>query len=227
MTVFGHPPSARGRSATAGACAAAGAIGLALLAAGCGSQLVTAGSAGSSGPNASASADPSSSATSTASPSPPAVSSAPASAPGSAAPGTSSSVNPGGPMIGLPVASPDAQVTQLPAGATYIPFDGVSATSDGMTLYLSFEATGCGSYDAVAQQSTATVKVGIAHVPPAAGAMCPMYVTFKNMEVRLSAPLGSRSVVDLANGQTLSVGAAGGLPGAVVLPRIPAGPGTE
>jgi hypothetical protein len=236
MTVFGHPPPARGRSATAGACAAVGAIGLSLLAAGCGSQQVTAGTAASSGPGSSVSASatgpsgPTAASGSSASPgsSAPAPASAPAPVGGSA-PGGGSTVNPGGPMLGFPVASPEAQVGQLPAGATYITFSGVSRSADGMTLYLTFEAAGgsCGLYDAVAQQTSSKVSVGIAHLPKASGVMCPMYITAKDLEVQLSAPLGSRSVVDLANGQTASVALAGGVPGAVVPPRIPGGSGTE
>jgi hypothetical protein len=114
-------------------------------------------------------------------------------------------------MIGLPVSSPDAQVSQLPAGATYISFSEASRSANGMTLYLTFEAAGgaCGQYDAVAQQTSTTVSVGIAHLPKASGVECPMYMMITNLKVQLSAPLGSRPVIDLANGQAVPVALAG------------------
>ncbi|HEY3870106.1 MAG TPA: hypothetical protein VGM10_17210 [Actinocrinis sp.] len=186
-------------------------IGLSLLAAGCGSQRATAGAAPSSGTGSSASATATgTSASATASASSPAPS-AGSSTSGGAAPGASSSVNPGGPMIGLPVMAPEAQVDQLPAGATYIAFGDASRSANGMTLYLNFEAAGgaCGKYDAVAQQTSTTVSVGIAHLPRPSGVMCPMFVTITNLEVQLSAPLGSRTVIDLADGQAVPVAVAG------------------
>ncbi len=122
-------------------------------------------------------------------------------------PTTSQSVNPGGRMSPMPSLSPSAatQVTEPPSTAKYVPIDKATRSSDGRTLYLQIEARGgaCGNYLVVVQQSTSRVSVGLAQLPVRTGVMCPMYIGPRIFPATLSSPLGSRPLVDLANGATL------------------------
>jgi hypothetical protein len=151
-------------------------------------------SATSASPSASASASASSSGAATA----PATGST-----GSTGSGTStgpSTVNPGGITV-----SPNDQLTTAPAGTKYVLFDSAAHSTDGRTLYLGIESQGgaCGKYDVVVQESSGSVSVGLIHVS-AGTQMCPMYVAHMLVVAKLSAPLDSRRVIDLANGQTVA-----------------------
>lgn len=107
--------------------------------------------------------------------------------------------------LGAPAITPNAQLSSSTAGTKYTEFDSASHTADGRTLYLGIESQGgaCGKYDVVLQQSGSTVSVGLVHLS-SAGHMCPMYVTHMLVRATLAAPLDSRKVVDLANGQTVA-----------------------
>jgi hypothetical protein len=132
-----------------------------------------------------------------------------ATAPATAAGPTASggAVNPGG-----PVTSPQAQAAQVPAGAKLVSFDGVSKSADGMTVYLSAMSAGgaCGQYDVVVQETSSTVKLGLAHIPPSKTVPCPMFVRNTEFPAHLASALGNRQVIDLANGQ--NVGPGGSIP---------------
>jgi len=127
--------------------------------------------------------------------------SASASPPAPASP--SATVNPGGPIITSPVASPEAQSGNLPTGAKYVAIQGHTRSPDGRTIYLQIEARGgaCGLYTVVVQESSSQVRVGMAQMPVKTGVMCPMYIAERSYPAHLSAPLGSRVVIDLATGR--------------------------
>jgi hypothetical protein len=116
----------------------------------------------------------------------------------------SASVNPGGRMS--PAPSPATQVTSPPASAHYVPIDQATKSADGRTLALQIEARGgaCGNYVVVVQQATAQVSVGLAQLPVRTGVMCPMYIGPRIFTAKLTDPVGSRPVVDLANGSRLA-----------------------
>ncbi len=101
--------------------------------------------------------------------------------------------------------SPQAQVPTAPTGNKLIPFDSAAHSADGRTIYLGLESEGgaCGQYDVVLQQTGTTVSAGLAHLS-SGGHVCPMYVAHMLVEVKLSAPLDGRRVIDLANGQVVS-----------------------
>jgi hypothetical protein len=189
-----HPPrcasprtSAAGRSAVVRTAAVAA---LALALAGCASR--SAAGADGSG-SIGAGAAPSSTAATSSSPS--ATASLPV------------PVNPGGPVDGAgPLATPAAQVGGLPPGAKLVGFQGATRSSDGRTLYLLAEARGgaCGVYDVVVKETSTRVQVGLASVPAKTSVVCPMIVRLETFPVHLSAPVGSRAVVDLATGRTIS-----------------------
>jgi hypothetical protein len=185
---------------------AAGAVGALLLAGAtaCAStgKSVSVSSGGSYSGSASAgSASPSASSSPPTSSSPSASGSAAAS--GSASAGGTTTAASGG--LGAPVITPNAQLSSSTAGTKYTAFDSASHSADGRTLYLGIESQGgaCGKYDVVLQQSGSTVGVGLVHLS-SAGHMCPMYVTHMLVRATLAAPLDSRKVVDLANGQTVA-----------------------
>jgi hypothetical protein len=122
--------------------------------------------------------------------------------------------NPGGPITTGPQAKPQAQVSQLPNAARYVPVDSVSRSADGRTLYLQIEAQSgvCGNYDVVLQESGSQVRVGVAHLAVKVGVMCPMIVRRADFPVWLAAPLAGRQVIDLATGTSLGpIGVAGAL----------------
>ena len=165
------------------ATALAATIGLASTLTACASSTTSA-NAGSSVPN-SATPTPTSTATTSASP----------------APSASSSINPGGPMRPTPSSSTaQPQAATLPPGAKYMPIERLSQSTDGRTLNLTIMAQGgaCGIYTVVVQESAAVVHVGLAKMPVKTGVMCPMYVAEKTFQAKLSGPVGSRSVIDLA-----------------------------
>lgn len=141
-------------------------------------------------------------------PTPPA--SAPASSP---APGAPTSVNPGGPIRTAPVtavpppasAPAQAPLSTRPGNSNYVPIDQETQSADGRTLYLEIEARGgaCGQYVVVLQEATSDVHVGLAQLQPKVGVMCPMYIAPRTFPVKLSAPVGTRAVSDLATGRRL------------------------
>ncbi|MBR7826533.1 hypothetical protein KDK95_09480 [Actinospica sp. MGRD01-02] len=126
-----------------------------------------------------------------------------AGATGSTSAGGTTTASSGG--LGAPVITPNAQLSSSTAGTKYTAFDSASHSADGRTLYLGIESQGgaCGKYDVVLQQSGTTVSVGLVHLS-SAGRMCPMYVTHMLVRATLAAPLDSRKVVDLANGETVA-----------------------
>ena len=136
----------------------------------------------------------------------------PTSAPASGAP---TSVNPGGPIrtapaTPLPTSPPASLPAQTPlstrpANAKYVPVDQETQSADGRTLYLEIEAHGgaCGQYVVVLQQAASDVHVGLAQIQPKVGVMCPMYIGPRTFPVKLSAPVGTRAVIDLATGKRL------------------------
>jgi hypothetical protein len=139
----------------------------------------------------------------------------------------SPSVNPGGPVQQGPLATPQAQVNVQPDKTSLVPIEQLGRSADGRTLYLEVEAQSgaCGHYDVVVQETSTQVRVGLAHVPPKVGVMCPMLVRAATFPAVLSAPLGNRPVIDLATGKR--IGAVGLVP---LTPPSPAGlmrPGTS
>lgn len=142
--------------------------------------------------------------------SPSAAASAPASPTSSPAPGTSTSARStastaaGG---GGTVTTPKQVLAAAPAGTKLTSFDGATASADGRTVYVELESMGgaCGQYDVVLQQSSTAVKVGLVHLT-SGGHMCPQFVGPMRIAVALAAPISSRPVVDLADGQSLNVG---------------------
>ena len=123
----------------------------------------------------------------------------------SASPTGSMPVNPGGRMSPAPSSSPVAQLTAPPANAKYVPIDQESQSADGRTLSLQIEARGgaCGQYVVVVKESAAQVGVGLAQLPVRKGVMCPMYIGPRIFTATLASPVGTRIVVDLANGARL------------------------
>jgi hypothetical protein len=116
-------------------------------------------------------------------------------------------VNPGG-----PVGTPKGQSSTPPANSTLVGFEGLTKSSDGKTVYLSAMAGGgaCGEYEVVVQETSTTVKLGLAHLTPAKTVPCPMFVKETQFPAHLSSPLGDRQVFDLSGGQ--SVGSGGSVP---------------
>jgi hypothetical protein len=173
-------------------------------AAACASSPQAAGASGTSAPVVAASnsstAASSASATGSAAAGAPGVSSAP---PAGLAP--TASDHPLIPAGGGPVVTPKAQVQAVPAGGRLVAFDEVVRSKDGMTLYLGIESQGgaCGMYDVVLEQTGTRIGAGLVHLSSGTR-MCPMYVTHMLVEAKLSAPLGDRAVLDLANGQTMA-----------------------
>ena len=142
-----------------------------------------------------------------ASPSPSASASgaASASASASAGAGSTASNHPLIPSTGGPVITPKAQVSAAPAGTKLTAFESAAHSADGRKLYLGLESQGgaCGQYNVVVQQTSSTVSVGLVHLS-AGGVMCPMFVTHTLVVATLANPLDGRTVIDLANGQTVS-----------------------
>jgi hypothetical protein len=193
-----------GRRRGFGALLGAGGLGVLVVAtaAACASTPTTAGAGGTgSAPvvvSSSAAAAPSAS---------PSQSTAPVtpSAPGAGGTaGGPSSSKPAIPSAGGIIINPRAQVTAIPAGGKLTAFDSAAHSQDGRTLYLGLESMGgaCGQYEVVLQQNSAKVSVGLVLLP-SGGKVCPMYVAHMLVAAKLSAPLGDRSVVDLANGQVV------------------------
>jgi hypothetical protein len=116
-------------------------------------------------------------------------------------------VNPGGRMSPAPAPSGSAvaQVTAPPESAKYVPIDQETQSSDGRTLSLEIEARGgaCGQYVVVVKQTAAEVGVGLAQLPTRKGVMCPMFIGPRVFTAKLDSPVGTRTVVDLANGARL------------------------
>jgi hypothetical protein len=129
------------------------------------------------------------------------------SAPPSSSPSAPASVNPGGPMSTAPPGSPvvPAPMTAPPAKSKYVPIDQETQSADGRTLYLEIEARGgaCGQYVVVLQESASDVRVGLAQLQPRVGVMCPMFIGPRTFTVKLSSPVGTRTVIDLATGKRL------------------------
>ncbi|HEV2633925.1 MAG TPA: hypothetical protein VGX23_02190 [Actinocrinis sp.] len=141
-----------------------------------------------------------------------AVASASATAGPTAAPtGPAGSTSPAASQGGA-IASPQAQAAKVPAGATLVAFQGVSKSSDGMTVYVSAAAGGgvCGQYDVVVQETSGTVSIGLAHIPPAKAVPCPLFLRVTAFPAHLTTPVGNRQVIDLADNS--SVGDGNGLP---------------
>jgi hypothetical protein len=147
-----------------------------------------------------------------------------------AAPGTPA--NPGGsttPPVaanpGGPINAPVSQVGNAPAGSKMVIFEGVSRSADGKTLYMTATAGGgaCGQYDAVLQESSGTVKIGLAQLPNTKALPCPMFVRLTQFPVTLSAPIGDRQIIDLANGQVVGTGQSV----SVISANVPKLPGTQ
>lgn len=124
-----------------------------------------------------------------------------------ASPTGSVPVNPGGRMSPAPAPSGSAvaQVTAPPSSAKYVPIDQESQSPDGRSLYLQIEARGgaCGQYVVVVKQTAAEVGVGLAQLPVRKGVMCPMFIGPRTFTAKLDNPVGTRTVVDLANGARL------------------------
>jgi hypothetical protein len=114
-------------------------------------------------------------------------------------------VNPGGPVAGVTSAP---QAAAVPSGSKLVVFEGVTRSGDGMTLYLAAMAGGgaCGKYDVVVQESSGTVKLGLAHLATAKATICPMFVRMEQFQAHLSSPLADRQVVDMADDQVVGTG---------------------
>ncbi len=96
-------------------------------------------------------------------------------------------------------------MTAPPSSAKYVPIDQESQSPDGRSLYLQIEARGgaCGQYVVVVKQTAAEVGVGLAQLPVRKGVMCPMFIGPRTFTAKLDNPVGTRTVVDLANGARL------------------------
>ena len=123
----------------------------------------------------------------------------------SPAPTGSMPVNPGGRMSPAPSPSTAAQLTAPPANSKYVPIDQESQSADGRTLSLQIEARGgaCGQFVVVVKETSAQVGVGLAQLPVRKGVMCPMYIGPRIFMAKLASPVGTRIVIDLANGARL------------------------
>lgn len=134
-----------------------------------------------------------------------ATSTAPSSSPTTAGGGGSTGGASLGP-VGGPVSTPQAQLAAVPAGRKLTPFETAARSAAWTTLYLGLLSQGgaCGQYDVVVQQNASSVSVGLVLLP-SGGRICPMYVGHVLIEAKLSAPLGNRSVLDLATGQNVPV----------------------
>ena len=141
--------------------------------------------------------------------SPSAAASAPASLPNSPATGTTASAHSTAstPAGGGTVTTPKQVLAAAPAGTKLTSFDGATASADGRTVYVQLESMGgaCGQYDVVLQQSSGSVGVGLVHLT-SGGHVCPQFVGPMRIAVPLAAPIASRPLVDLADGQSLNVG---------------------
>ena len=74
------------------------------------------------------------------------------------------------------------------------------------TLTLHFWGGDCSTYSAVAKESDATVTVFITDTPTNPGGVCDAMAKATDVVVKLSAPLGSRDVIDGPTSQILTVG---------------------
>ena len=177
------------RRRTFGALPAAAGVGVLVLAAatGCASAVKTAGASGTSTATVVTTTSGGAAGAPSAAPTPTA--------------GSTAGNHPFIPTTGGIVVTPSAQVSTTPTGKLTA-FDSASRSPDGRTLYLGLESQGgaCGQYSAVVQQTATNVTVGLVHLP-AGRHVCPMYVAHMQVKVELSAPLGSRTLVDLADGQ--------------------------
>ncbi len=176
----------------------------ALAAAAAGLAAVLAACASTSGGNGPISAAGAGSSTQSAAPTTPAT--APAAPGPSESTNASGEPNPGGPIkTAVPTATPVAQVTKAPAKAIFVPIDHETVSRDGRTLYLEIEARGgaCGQYTVVVQESSTAIHVGLAQLPVKPGIMCPMVIGPRTYSAKLAAPVGSRPVIDLADGSRL------------------------
>jgi hypothetical protein len=66
----------------------------------------------------------------------------------------------------------------------------------------------CGQYDVVVQETSTTVKLGLAHITPSKSVPCPMFERSAQFPAHLASQLGNRQVIDLANGRTVGTGSA-------------------
>jgi hypothetical protein len=126
----------------------------------------------------------------------PSMSTAPMPLPVSSAGGSSGSVGTAssGPVTGTPG-------TATASAQTY--------TDNGdQTLTLHFWGGNCSTYSADAKESDASVTVFITDTPTNPGGMCDMMAKATDVMVKLSAPLGSRTVIDGPSGATLTPGTA-------------------
>jgi hypothetical protein len=185
------------RRRTFGALPAAAGVGVLVLAAatGCASAVKTAGAGGASTATIVTTTSGGAAGAPSAAPTPTATATATATA------GSTAGNHPFIPSTGGIVVTPSAQVSTTPTGKLTA-FDSASRSPDGRTLYLGLESQGgaCGQYSVVVQQTGTNVAVGLVHLP-AGRHVCPMYVAHMQIRVELSAPLGSRTLVDLADGQ--------------------------
>jgi hypothetical protein len=148
----------------------------------------------------------------------------PATSPASPGAGATATVgvNPGGPVGAI--STPQAQAAAVPSGTQLVGFEGVTKAANGLTVYLSAMAGGgvCGEYDVVVQETSTTVKLGLAHVIPSKSVPCPMFVRVTSFPAKLSSPLGDRQVIDLFDGKNVGTGSTIPLVSAQA-PMIPAG----
>jgi hypothetical protein len=122
-----------------------------------------------------------------------------------ASPTGSLPINPGGRMSPAPSTSAATQLTDPPANSKYVPIEQESQSADGRTLSLQIEARGgaCGQFVVVVKETATEVGVGLAQLPVRKGVMCPMYIGPRIFLAKLDSPVGTRPVVDLANGARL------------------------
>lgn len=148
----------------------------------------------------------------------------PATAPVSPGAGATATVgvDPGGPVGAI--STPRAQAAAVPSGTQLVGFEGVTKSSNGLTVYMSAMAGGgaCGEYDVVVQETSTTVKLGLAHVIPSKSVPCPMFVRVTSFPAKLSSPLGDRQVIDLFDGKNVGTGSTIPLVSGQA-PMIPAG----
>lgn len=107
------------------------------------------------------------------------------------------SLNPGGPMLPRPSASPSN------ANSPHrVPVD--AYTAGGSTLTLTYSGGLCDTYKASASETGTQVSVSVIATPKKPGTMCPMVIRPLTQKVTLDHPLGARKVIDTSDGHPIA-----------------------
>ena len=104
-----------------------------------------------------------------------------------------------GGSAGSPAPAPTATVSSTVSAQSY------SITTESV-LTVHFWGGDCSTYSGVAKESDKTIAVFITETPNNSGAMCDAMAKATDVVVKLSAPIGSRQVVDGASGTAIPLG---------------------